>query len=157
MAYGLNKMMADMPKGGRKDGAIPKGAKPNPSAKMGDEMGQGIKQESPDGAPMEVHDHGDGTYHTVKDGQEEQHPDLLHMTTHIAHTHEPESKHHHAKHDGFSGHTHGMHEDGTHEETQEHDSPESMGEGLKAFMGGEEGAEDKPQHQDQEQAPLGGM
>jgi hypothetical protein len=150
MAYGLNKMMADMPTSKGK----PMGSKP--SAKMGDEMGKGIK-EPEGGAPMEVHDHGDGTFHTVKDGQEEQHPDLLHMTTHIAHVHEPESKHHHAKHDGFSGHTHGMHEDGTHEETQEHDSPEEMGEGLKAFMGGEEGAEDKPQHQEQEQAPLGGM
>jgi hypothetical protein len=154
MAYGLNKMMTPP-----KDGAIPKGggSKPNPSAKMGSEMGQGIKKEPAEGgAPMEVHDHGDGTFHTVKDGQEEQHPDLLHMTAHIAHVHEPESKHHHAKHDGFSGHTHGIHEDGTHEETQEHDSPESMSEGLKAFMGGEEGAEDKPQHEE-EQAPLGGM
>ncbi len=109
-----------------------------------------------EGSPMEIHDHGDGSYHTVKDGQEEQHPDLLHMTTHIAHTHEPESKHHHAKHDGFSGHTHGVSEDGTHQETQEHDSPEEMGEGLKAFMGGEQGEEDKPQHEE-EQAPLGGM
>jgi hypothetical protein len=30
-----------------------------------------------------------------------------------------------------------------------------MGEGLKAFMGGEQGQEDKPQ--EEEQAPLGGM
>ena len=146
MAYGLNKMMADMPKGGGKQSVKPSASGMAPE-----------KPEEGGGSPMEVHDHGDGSFHTVKDGQEEQHPDLLHMTTHIAHMHEPESKHHHSKHDGFSGHTHGMHEDGTHEETQEHDSPESMGEGLKAFMGGEEGAEDKPQHQETEQAPLGGM
>ena len=148
MAYGLNKMMDDMPKGGGK-----------PSGKMGmSKMGGSIKGEpDPDKeSPMEIHDHGDGSFHTVKDGQEEQHPDLLHMTTHIAHMHEPESKHHHAKHDGFSGHTHGMDEAGNHQETQEHDSPEEMGEGLKAFMGSEEGQEDKPMHEE-EQAPLGGM
>jgi len=148
MAMGLNKLMN--PGGGMKsmqDGMSkmrqPAEAKP-----------EGEHEEA--GSPMEIHDHGDGTYHTMKDGQEEQHPDLLHMTTHIAHEHEPESKHHHAKHDGFTGHTHGIHEDGTHEETQEHDSPEEMGDGLKAFMGGEEGSEDKPQHAE-ESTPMGGM
>jgi hypothetical protein len=151
MAYGLNKMMADIPKGG---GAKPMaGSKP----KMGSEMGQGIKDAAHEGSPMEIHDHGDGTFHTTKDGQQEEHPDLLHMTAHIAHVHEPESKHHHAKHDGFSGHTHGIHEDGTHEETKEHDSPEEMGEGLKAFMG-QGGEQAKPQMANEEEAaPLGGM
>jgi len=146
MAYGLNQMMKSMPS------AKSKGADPGGAIKGESDP---LKEEG--GSPMEVHDHGDGSFHTVKDGQEEQHPDLLHMTTHIGHAHEPESKHHHAKHDGFSGHTHGMTEDGEHQETQEHDSPEDMGEGLKQFMGGEEGAEDKPQHQEEEQAPLGGM
>jgi len=152
MPYGLNKMMADMPKGSKKNPAI----KPAESESNMSPKGESDPNKEA-GAPMEVHDHGDGSFHTVKDGQEEQHPDLLHMTTHIAHAHEPGSKHHHAKHDGFSGHTHGMHEDGTHEETQEHDGAESMSEGLKAFMGGEEGMEDKPQHHEEEQAPLGGM
>jgi hypothetical protein len=157
MAYGLNKMMADMPKGGKKNPPIKpaeSGSNMSPKGVL-DPNKEGGRDDN-QGTPMEVHDHGDGSFHTVKDGQEEQHPDLLHMTTHVAHAHEPESKHHHSKHDGFSGHTHGVHEDGTHEETQEHDSGDSMGEGLKAFMGGEEGQEDKPQHED-EQAPLGGM
>lgn len=145
MAYGLNKL-ANAPKG-------MKGMQDSMS-KMREPAAKVEGEES--GAPMEVHDHGDGSFHTVKDGQEEQHPDLLHMTAHIAHVHEPESKHHHAKHDGFTGHSHGIHEDGTHEETREHESPEDMGEGLKAFMGGEEGSEDKPQHEE-EQSPLGGM
>lgn len=148
MAMGLNKLMS--PGKGMKgmQDSMSKMREPA-EPKVGGEEGDG-------GSPMEVHDHGDGSFHTVKDGQEEQHPDLLHMTTHIAHVHEPESKHHHAKHDGFSGHTHGMHEDGTHEETQEHDSPEDMGEGLKAFMGEPEGAGSKPQ-QSEEASPLGGM
>jgi hypothetical protein len=149
MAYGLNKMMGE-PKGGKNPPIKPAANAQNMSPK-------GAMDPNKEGssAPMEVHANGDGSYKTVKDGQETPHPDLLHMTTHIAHSHEPEAKHHHSKHDGFSGHTHGMHEDGTHEETQEHDSPESMGEGLKAFMGGEQGQEDKPQ--EEEQAPLGGM
>ena len=155
MAYGLNKMMADMPKGGKNPPIKPAESDSNMSPKgTPDPLKEGNGANA--GTPMEVHDHGDGSFHTVKDGKQEEHPDLLHMTTHVAHAHEPESKHHHSKHDGFSGHTHGMHEDGTHEETQEHDSPESMGEGLKAFMGGEQGQEDKPQQQE-EQAPLGGM
>jgi hypothetical protein len=145
MAYGLNKMMT-----------APKekmaGAKPMGMPKMPKEEGEKAMP-----SPMEIHDHGDGTFHTMKDGQQEEHPDLLHMTAHIAHVHEPESKHHHAKHDGFSGHTHGIHEDGTHEETQEHDSPEEMGEGLKAFMG-QGGEQAKPQMANEEEAaPLGGM
>jgi hypothetical protein len=149
MAYGLNKMMAAPPKEMRE-----------PGAKMGGAIkGEADPAKEGGAAPMEIHDHGDGSFHTVKDGQEEQHPDLLHMTTHIAHAHEPESKHHHSKHDGFEGHSHGMHEDGTHEETQAHDSPEEMGEGLKQFMGAEQAPEESAHGAggDSEQSPLGGM
>lgn len=145
MAEGLSKLKpGNMPS--RQD-MMTKMREPAENKPMGEEHG----------APMEVHDHGDGTFHTIKDGMKEEHPDLLHMTTHIAHAHEPESKHYHAKHDGFEGHTHGMHESGEHEETQSHSDPEEMGEGLKAFMGGGGGEHEGGDTEPEAAAPMGGM
>jgi hypothetical protein len=147
MAMGLNKLANPDRMKGMQD-SMSKLREPAEKKPEGEEHEEGK-------SPMEIHDHGDGTFHTIKDGKQEEHPDLLHMTTHVAHEHEPESKHHHASHDGFSGKTHGIHEDGTHEETKEHDAPEEMGEGLKQFMGGEgEGSEPAGE---EESAPLGGM
>jgi hypothetical protein len=106
-------------------------------------------------SPMEIHDHGDGTFHTIKDGKQEEHPDLLHMTTHVAHEHEPESDHFHAKHDGFEHESHGVHASGEHEETKQHPDAAELGENLKQFFGEE--AQEPKETGSEESAPLGGM
>lgn len=129
-----------------------KAAAPKPAAK------EAPMPESGDGKQMTVHDHGDGTFHTEAGGQHEEHPDLLHMTTHIAHHHAPESKHHHSSHDGFSHQTHGVSEDGQHQGTNEHESTDDAANEMKSFMGGgeeDQGAEHGAEHE--EPVPMGGM
>ena len=111
------------------------------------------------GKQMTIHDHGDGTFHSEAGGQHEEHPDLLHMTTHVAHHHAPESKHHHSSHDGFSHQTHGVSEDGMHQGTNEHESGDEAASEMKSFMGGgeQEGAPMHEQGQEEEPASMGGM
>lgn len=110
------------------------GAEKKPAAsKMGEESkgdGEGGK------APIELHDGGDGTAATVINGKREEHPDHMHAVAHIAHHLAPESSHFHAKHDGFSGHTHGVKESGEHSETKEHESAEGMHPEMDAMLGG---------------------
>lgn len=145
---GLSKLR---PKGGEM-------AKPKMDAEPKKEMG--AAPESEGGAKIhEIHEHPDGHLETkMHDGTSEQHPDLLHMTTHIAHQMQPEAKHHHSMHDGFSHSTHGVSEDGQHQGTNEHESTDEAANEMKSFMGGgsEEGAEPAPE-QEQEHAPMGGM
>ena len=142
----------------------PKGeAKPMAKAPAKPEAGM---KEAPAGEQggekaMTVHDHGDGTYHTEAGGQKEEHPDLLHMTTHIAHHHAPESKHHHSMHDGFAHQTHGVSEDGQHQGTNEHESSDEAANEMKSFMGdgapeGESQGSGAPEHEEQP-ATMGGM
>jgi hypothetical protein len=149
---GLSKLM---PKGESKP-AGKEPMKPAPGAKPMPESGEGGK------SPMTIHDHGDGTYHSEKDGMKEEHPDLLHMTTHVAHSHAPESKHHHSMHDGFAHATHGVTEDGQHHGTNEHESGDQAANEMKQFMGGESdggdwGSKEKGGAEEEQQATMGGM
>ena len=58
------------------------------------------------GMMTELHDHGNGSYHTVHAGKTTQHPHLGHALMHIAKMHEPEADHVHAMGDdeGFTVH-----------------------------------------------------
>ena len=81
----------------------------------------------------EVHNHGDGTFHTVHEGQQEEHESIGHMHAHLSKLHgAPGEKHFHAHHDGFEAHSHAT-ETGGEPEHQEHD-PENI-ESLKQHLG----------------------
>src|ERR1700676_1684351 len=62
----------------------------------------------------ELHDHGDGTFHTVTpDGEKTEHPHLGHALAHIAHHHMPDGAHSHVHHQEEGGHvSHHVKEDG---------------------------------------------
>lgn len=136
-------------------GTLGGGEKKPAAAKMGEEP----KGES-DGekGAIELHDHGDGTAHTVIEGKQEEHPDHMHAVAHIAHHLAPESSHFHAKHDGFSSHSHGVHESGEHSETKEHESPEEMHSAMdEAMGGGGEGGGEQQGEGEQQEPSLGGF
>jgi len=63
------------------------------------------EQEKSDGGSDQihnVHDHGDGTFHTEHpDGTREEHPDHLHMLAHLGHKVTDGDKHHIFHHDGY--------------------------------------------------------
>lgn len=126
--------------------------KPAAAAKMGEES----KDEHEGGSAIELHDHGDGTAHTVIEGKQEEHPDQMHAIAHIAHHLDPHSAHFHAKHDGFSGHSHGVHESGEHSETKEHESPEEMKPEMDAMLGGG-GGDEQSQGAAEDEPGLGGF
>src|SRR5271154_2092917 len=91
-----------------------------------------------DGVHITVHDHGDGTFHSEHhDGHTEEHPDHLHMTTHIAHHMAPGMMHHHSAHDGFSHQSHGVNEDGEHDGSHDHDNLDQLKDSMDTFLGEE--------------------
>ena len=105
----------------------------------------------------EIHEHGDGSFTTkMHDGTEEHHPDHMHLTAHIAHHMEPESKHFHTSHDGFSHRSHGIHETGEHTETHDHENLDELKNSMDQFLG-EEGKEGHEEEQGHEETPIGGM
>jgi hypothetical protein len=92
-------------------------------------------------------EHGDGRFTSHMHGAEPvEHPDHLHALAHMAHHVTGGDKHHMTHHDGMAMHSHGIQEDGQHQETQDHASADEAGEGLKQFMG--EGEQDGQQSDD---------
>ena len=93
-------------------------------------------KEEDGGEHTEVHDHGDGTFHTVhpEHGQVE-HESIGHMHAHLSAVHgEPGHKHFHAHHDGMEGHSHSVESGGE----PEHETNEDQGvmhEHLDRAMG----------------------
>jgi len=113
-----------------------------------DEILSGVKTKGPDDDKpsdtddqmTEVHNHGDGTFHTVHGGEEEQHESIGHMHAHLSKLHgAPGEKHFHAHDDGMESHSHSV-ETGGEADHREHDEPEGMKEHMAEAMGaGEEG------------------
>lgn len=99
--------------------------------------------EAEGGMSSTLHDHGDGTFHTVShDGAEEQHPSIGHALMHMASQHS-EGKHVHIHHDSggrISSH-HVGHMGGV-EGPQEHGSADEAGQHAAMVLGdgGEEQA-----------------
>ena len=93
------------------------------------------KPEAPEGEHTEVHNHGDGTFHTVHGGEEVQHESIGHMHAHLSQIHGEEGHaHFHAHHDGVSMKTHGV-KSGEEPESREHDGVEGAHEHLDDTMG----------------------
>lgn len=112
------------------------GEKTAPAAKMGgesEEKGEGGK------AAMELHDHGDGTAHTMIEGEKADHPDMHHALAHLAHKAMGGGDHFHAHKDDFGTHSHSINAAGEHSETQEHNSPEEAHSAMDLALGGEGG------------------
>jgi hypothetical protein len=89
----------------------------------------------------ELHDHGDGTYHTVTpDGNETQHPHMGHALMHLAAHHGGgEGKHMHVHQDGMGNHTsHHVGEDGKVQGPHDHDNLEALKAHMSKFLDEEE-------------------
>ena len=121
----------------------------------------GVKEPGKMGGQEKTHtitEHADGSMTSkMHDGAEEQHPDHLHMLAHVGHHITGGDKHHVAHHDGMAIHTHGIHEDGNHEETQQHGSADEAGQSLTSMMGGDDEAPQQEAEGQSEPAPMGGM
>lgn len=117
-----------------KDGKLPKmeASKRPETAKEGED-----KPEEMGGEHSELHDNGDGSFKTVKGGEEEQHPDMGHALMAMAAHHKPEGKHVHAHHDGMSVHSHGIH-GGEHDGPNEHSSGEEAGQHMGSYLSDDE-------------------
>lgn len=148
--------MAEMPMKGlsKLGGAMAKGGfgKKEAESKGGERESEGEK------ASLEIHDHGDGTAHSMVGGEKTEHPDHMHAVAHVAHHLMPEGGHFHGHHDGFSMKSHAIHETGEHAETTEHETPEEMHQALDETIGGTEGAEHGEPDGDEGGSPtLGGF
>jgi hypothetical protein len=111
---------------------------------------QGAKEES-SGDHVEIHAHGDGTFHTMHKGEKMDHPTHGHALIHAAKLHAEEGhKHFHAHHDGGEMHTHSASSD---QEPESRDGQEMDGaHGHLDEAMGEEGA---PGEDEQEEQPAG--
>ena len=112
------------------------------------------------GDHVEIHSHGDGTFHTLHQGEKVEHPTHGHALIHAAAVHAEEGhKHFHAHHDGEALHTH-SHKGGEEEEHRDHapEDTEGANEHLDETMG--EGADHSENPEEEEQpagAGLGGL
>lgn len=94
-------------------------------------------KEAEGGNMTEVHNHGDGTFHTVSDGKEEQHETIGHMHAHLSSMHGAEGeKHFHAHHDGVMPHSHSV-ETGGEAEHRDHEDTEGMKQHMDESMSDE--------------------
>ena len=112
----------------------------------------GKEEEGEGGEHTEVHNHGDGTFHTVDpEHGEVQHESIGHMHAHLSKVHGEEGHtHFHAHHDGVMHTSHSV-KSGEEPEHREHDSEEGVHEHLSEAMGEEgheepDGDEAEPEH-----------
>jgi hypothetical protein len=105
------------------------------SKAAGKEYKAAPEAEAKDGGNMtEVHNHGDGTFHTVHGGQEEQHESIGHLHAHLSKLHgEDGHSHFHAHHDGVMHTSHSV-KDGE-AEHREHDDEEGVKAHLDEHLG----------------------
>lgn len=107
-------------------------------------MGNGGKPqaaagESSDGH-SELHPHGDGTYHTVVDGEKTEHPHIGHALAHLAGHHEPDGKHSHVQHNDDGTHTSHHHDGASVSGPHDHKNLEELKGHFDKFLN-EEGNE----------------
>lgn len=102
-----------------------------------------------------ITEHGDGSFTShMHGGAEEKHPDHLHMMAHVGHHVTGGDKHMIHHHDGMAMHSHGIHESGEHQDTQDHNTAEEAKQALGNFLD-EEAQEPAHQHEG-EPAAIGG-
>lgn len=104
------------------------------------------KEYKPEGKPdpenggehTEVHNHGDGTFHTVHGGEQVDHESIGHMHAHLSKIHGEEGhKHFHAHHDGMAMHTHSASSD-QEPEHRDHEDVEGAHQHMDEAMGDQE-------------------
>jgi hypothetical protein len=150
---GLGKMRG----GERNSSYIPK---PHSETKPHESTEEQAKSDGGSDQIHEVHDHGDGTFHTEHpDGTHEEHPDHLHLLAHLGHHFTDGDRHHIVHHDGISAHSHSIDEAGKHEDHGESNTADEAKGALDKFFGEES---EEPQHQhgeeENEEGPvMGGM
>jgi hypothetical protein len=118
------------------DGKLPKLAEPKTRAIESPSINsakEGASEHS------ELHSHGDGSYHTMHGGAQEEHPSLGHALMHLAGKHEPEGKHMHVKHDGMISSHHVAHGGGA-EGPHDHENIDALKQHMDQFLS-EEAAE----------------
>jgi hypothetical protein len=104
-----------------------------------------------DGA-TEVHNHGDGTFHTVHEGEKTEHESIGHMHAHLSKIHgEDGHSHFHAHHDGMM-HTSHSAKSGEEPEHREHDGIDGVHEHLHEALGV---SQEEPDGEEQEPAMQG--
>ncbi len=132
------------------------------SKAAGKEYGKGGMNEdaATDGGHTEVHNHGDGTFHTVHGGQEEPHETIGHLHAHLSKLHGEEGhSHFHAHHDGEKHTSHHV-AGGGEPEHREHEDLDGVHQHLAEAMGGEEEspAEDRAEGEEEPAGKgLGGL
>jgi hypothetical protein len=101
---------------------------------------EAAKEPEPEGGHSELHDHGDGTFHTItSDGERTEHPHITHATAHLAAHHEPEGKHLHIHQDGAGEHHSSQAEDGGKAEgPHDHENLEALKDHMDQFLTEEE-------------------
>jgi hypothetical protein len=104
------------------------------------------------GGESTIRANGDGSFKTSGAGGEQDHPTLGHALMHVAHEHEPESKHMHISHDGLSMKSHGISESGEHDGPHDHDDVEGVKNHVDSMMGN---SEDGDETDEPEEMPLG--
>lgn len=94
----------------------------------------GAEPEDGSGEHTEVHNHGDGTFHTVHGGEQVEHESIGHMHAHLSKIHGAEGeKHFHSHSDGIEHSSHAV-ESGGEPEHMEHNSAEEAKEALGNFF-----------------------
>jgi hypothetical protein len=127
------------------------------------------KSYNPDKEPMnaesgdshELHDHGDGSFHTVHQGEQVEHESLGHALIHMAKTHAEEGhKHFHAHHDGMSMKSHSA-SAGEEPESREHEdvggAHQHMDEAMEGSPTEDEGEGDPMGEKEPQGKGLGGL
>lgn len=94
------------------------------------------------GGHSELHSHGNGTYHTVTDGEKAEHPSIGHALIHMGMRHEPEGAHSHVHH-AEEGHTSHHGKDGEVSGPHDHENLEALKSHMGKFLDEEEGQEYK--------------
>lgn len=117
--------------------------KPKPAMSPAAKAPMGKKpEEKMSGNMSELHDNGDGSFHTKSaDGEEMDHPHIGHALIHLGAKH-AEGKHVHVHEDGMGmmSHHHMGHGSGV-EGPHEQSSPEEAGDHVKDVLGGESNPE----------------
>ena len=111
------------------------------------------------GDAHELHDHGDGTFHTVHQGEKVEHESLGHALIHMASKHaEDGHSHFHGHHDGMTHHSHSA-KSGEEPEHRESDDVQGMHDHLDEAMGTEGESEPDGDEKEPEMAGkgLGGL
>jgi hypothetical protein len=119
----------------------------------------GEKETKPEGDSehVEIHPHGDGTFHTMHKGEQVEHESHGHALIHAAKVHAEEGhKHFHAHHDGESMKSHSV-EGGGESESRDHEDETGAHEHLSEVMGGEPDGDEGEAQPEMAGKGLGGL